>query len=282
MGWELERTLAPLGEVAALGRAEADLSNPERLSTIVGDVRPQVVVNAAAYTDVDGAENEPKLALLVNATAPGALAEAARKIGAALVHFSTDYVFDGTKLTPYIETDAPSPINNYGRSKLEGEQAIQAVGGAYLILRTSWVYSLRRESFVTKVLRWARERESLEIVDDQVGSPTWARMLAEATGQILAQGAADIIEFSHQNTGLYHIAGLGAASRLEWAKAILRYDPKSEDQLLQEVLPAQSIEFPEAARRPPFSALDCRKFMVNFRLHPPKWEEELRLALEVN
>jgi len=188
VGWELLRTLAPLGEVVAMGRAEADLSRPEQLRSVVRNVHPRVIVNAAAYTDVDRAESEPELAMAVNGNAPGILAEEAERNGAGLVHYSTDYVFDGEKREPYVETDLPNPINVYGRTKLAGEEAISRVGGAHLILRTSWVYSLCGGGFVTRVLRWAREKEVLRIVDDQVGSPAWARMLAEVTGLVLARG----------------------------------------------------------------------------------------------
>ncbi|MFV2044510.1 MAG: dTDP-4-dehydrorhamnose reductase, partial [Anaerolineales bacterium] len=242
--------------------------------------QPEIIVNAAAYTAVDRAEQEPDLAMAVNSTAPGVMAEEALKLGAALIHYSSDYVFDGTKGAPYVETDAPKPINTYGRTKLEGEQAIQAVGGAYIILRTSWVYSLRRESFVSKVLRWAREQEVLHVVEDQIGSPTWARMLAEVTAQLLGKANEDVCAWAQDRHGIYHVAGAGAASRLQWARQILACSPHRDQHKNRHVEPARSSDFPTPAARPPYSALDCRKFEMRFHMPVQGWEEMLRLALE--
>ena len=280
LGWELERTLAPLGAVVAMGHAEADLSQLELLPKIVADVRPKLVVNAAAYTDVDRAESEPDQATVVNATAPGVLAEAARQIGAALIHFSTDYVFDGTKGAPYDESDEPNPINAYGRSKLDGEHSIQRVGGAYLILRTSWVYSLRHENFVTKVLRWARDQDEMRIVDDQIGSPTWARMLAEATSLAIGSNGEDAISSLMDHHGIYHVAGSGWASRYDLACAILSLDPKAEEHAFRELNRATTDEFPTAARRPHFLALNDASFRTTFGLGLPDWKVTMQMALE--
>jgi len=177
LGWELNRTLAPTGDLLSLDYPQVDFTNISALQKKVIEWRPQIIINAAAYTDVDKAESEVELAHTINANAPGALAETAQKLGAAFVHYSTDYVFDGTKMEAYVETDITNPLGIYGKSKLAGEQAVEQVGGAYLILRTSWLYSLRCESFVTKVLRWSRQNQKLQIVTDQVGNPTWARML---------------------------------------------------------------------------------------------------------
>ena len=191
LGWELERTLAPLGEVCALGPDELDLTDLDALARKIDEVRPGMIINASAYTAVDRAEQEPDLAMLLNEKAPALMAEAAKGLGAPFIHYSTDYVFDGTKDSAYTEGDATNPLNVYGQSKLKGEQAIGQVGGAHVILRTSWVYSLRGDGFVSKVLSWARKQETLKIVTDQVGSPTWARMLAEVTSAMVAHSYPD-------------------------------------------------------------------------------------------
>ena len=279
VGWELRRTLLPLGELTALGRQDLDLSDPDRIREVIGKVRPDLIVNAAAYTDVDRAENEPDLARAVNVVAVGVLAEESLDAGAALVHYSTDYVFDGSKGGSYDEQDEPKPLNVYGQTKLEGEHAIQAIGGAFLILRTSWVYSLRRESFVTKVLRWAREQEIVRVVADQTAGPTWARTLAEATSQVISQGVRDIGGFLTDRAGIYHLAGAGSASRYEWARAILELDPRPEEQVVNEILPAESTEFSTPALRPRDSTLDCTRFESHFGVRLPSWAKSLELAL---
>lgn len=281
LGWELQRSLATLGVVIAVDLPGYDLAQPDRILELARQIRPQVIVNPAAYTDVDKAEQEHALAHKVNGLAPGLLAQQAKDIGAAIIHFSTDYVFNGSLGTPYSESDQPGPLNAYGRSKLAGEQAVQQVAGAYLILRTSWVYSLRGNSFVNKVLRWSRSNTSLRIVDDQVSNPTWARALAEATGQILAQAGSQPAGWIKERRGLYHLAAPDWVSRFEWAKAILSLDPHKEQQVVQEVLPASSAEFPAPAVRPAFSALDCGLFSKTFGLQLPTWEDALRLSLAV-
>ena len=179
LGWELHRTLQGLGQVIAYDYPEIDLSDSSGLIRVVGDYRPDIVVNAAAYTDVDKAESEIDQAKMINTDAPGILAEACRGLGSAFIHFSTDYVFDGQKGSPYLESDAPRPLNVYGQTKLHGERAVLQVGGTSLILRTAWVYSMRRNSFVSKVLNWAHSQQEMRIVEDQVSNPTWARTLAE-------------------------------------------------------------------------------------------------------
>lgn len=280
VGWELERTLAPLGEVRAVDFPEIDLADADGLRRLVRETRPDFIVNAAAYTAVDRAESEPELALAVNGIAPGILAEEAKAINACLVHYSTDYVFDGEKTEPYVETDLPNPINAYGKTKLAGEEAIVAVDGTYLILRTSWVYSLRGDSFVARVLRWAREREVLRVVDDQVGSPTWARLLAEITAQILAKASPSVLEWGHPLRGLYHVAGVGAVSRFAWAQAILQLDPWREEELISKLQPAKSSDFPVQAERPQYSALDSGLFQKLFGLRLAPWYRTLRLAMD--
>lgn len=280
LGWELVRTLAPLGELVVLDYPEVDFAQPAALESLVRASRPQVVINAVAYTAVDRAEQEVGLARAINAQAPGELAGSCRRLGAALIHYSTDYVFDGMKGTPYVEEDAANPLNVYGLTKLEGEQAIAAEGGAWLVLRTSWVYSLRRDSFVTRVLQWSRAQSELRVVTDQVGSPTWARMLAEATALLLAQAGEDPAAYLGERRGVYHLAGEGAASRLEWARAVLEYDPRAEEQRVKEVLPGLTAEFPTPAKRPLFTALDCSKFARTFGLRLPGWREALKMAME--
>jgi dTDP-4-dehydrorhamnose reductase len=281
LGWELRRVLAPLGEIQALDYPQIDLTRPEELRSIIGDYRPQVIVNATAYTAVDRAESEHGIAMAINQAAPGIMADEAAKVGAGLIHFSTDYVFDGKKGTDYVESDHPDPLNIYGLSKLGGEQAISEVGGAHLILRTSWVYSNRRESFVMKVLEWSRAQTSLRIVADQVSNPTWCRMLAEITGQLLASSGRDPAGWIAERGGIYHLAGSGRASRFEWARAILQLDPKREEQTARKILPARTEEFPTPAMRPLHSALNCDLFTKTFNLSLPDWQQVLPLAMGV-
>jgi dTDP-4-dehydrorhamnose reductase len=276
LGWELQRTLQPLGEVVALDYPEINMADPASIRTTVQKHCPELIVNATAYISVDKAESEPELAEVINGTGPGVLAEEAHKLNAELVHFSTDYVFDGKKGVPYIETDRPNPLNVYGSSKLHGEQAIRQAGGTYLIFRTSWVYSLRQQgSFVGKVLQWSRQQETLRIVADQISNPTWARMLAEITSQVLARGE----KYTHERAGLYHLCGDGLTSRFEWARLILQLDPNGHEQLTKELLPVMTSEFPTPALRPLFSGLDCSLFKQTFNLKLPNWQDALRLAI---
>lgn len=280
LGWELHRALGPLGEIYALDFPEIDLTHPESIRSVTRDTQPHIVVNATAYTDVDRAEDESELAMAVNGHAPGIIAEMASSLGAALIHFSTDYVFDGTKGAVYLEGDPPNPLNVYGKSKLAGEQTVSQVDGAYLIFRTSWVYSLRRENFVTKVLNWSRKQKTLRIVSDQISNPTWARMLAEISSQLIALGKQDIGRWVQERKGIYHLAGSGFASRFEWAQAILRFDPRRDQQISERVLPARSFDFPTPATRPLFSGLNCDHFTNTFGLRLPPWETALQLAMQ--
>lgn len=276
LGWELERTLQPLGEVVALDYPEVDMADAGIIRKTVRENRPQIIINATAYTAVDKAESEPGLAEAINAAGPGILAEEAKSVNALLIHYSTDYVFDGKKGSPYTESDAPNPLNIYGRTKLAGEQAIQSVGGDFLIFRTAWVYSLRRENFVTKVLQWAREKETLRIVDDQISNPTWARILAEATSQILARG----VEYLAERKGLYHLACGGYTSRYSWVIKILKLYPKTNQQITKYLLPVPTVKFPTLAKRPLFSAIDCAEFRSAFEMQLPNWEQALELAMQ--
>lgn len=279
LGWELLRTCAPLGEVAALDYPDVDLSDSNGLRELVRSVKPDIIINAAAYTNVDRAESEPEKARAINATGPGVLAEEAKKMDAVLVHYSTDYVFDGTKGSPYVETDNPNPLSVYGQTKLEGEQAVAASGCVNLVLRTSWVYSMRQGGFVTKVLQWAREQEIMRVVDDQISGPTSARMLAEITALILAQGRDDVFGYLKEKGGLYHCAGGGSCSRYEWAKAILELDPHREEQVVKELLPAKSTDFAVPANRPIVSVLNCDKLNQEIDLICPAWKSDLRMVM---
>jgi len=280
LGWELKCTLSSLGEIIAFDYEDLDLADFKKLSSKLDELKPDLIVNASAYTAVDRAETEQDLAMKVNGEAPGIIAEAARRSGAMLVHYSTDYVFDGTKGTPYVETDPAHPINVYGESKLAGEQAIQQATEAFLILRTSWVYSLRLQGgFVNKILQWSRQNETLRIVQDQTGSPTWARMLAQVTALLIARGGVDYMDYLKSRHGIYHLAGKGGVSRFDLAKAILRYDPHPEEQTVKRVEGALSTEFPTLAARPAYSVLDCERFEKTFGFRIPKWEESLKLAM---
>ena len=276
LGWELCRTLAPLGEVIASDYPQVDLQKPETIINLIRLEKPALFVNAAAYTAVDQAETEQERARSINATGAGILAEECKRIGATFIHYSTDYVFDGKKGSPYVESDSTAPLNFYGQSKLEGEQLVQEAAGDYLIFRTSWVYSMRGQGgFIAKVLQWSRQQETLRMVTDQIGNPTWARMLAEATAHIAARGQG----YMSERKGLYHLAGSGFASRFDWAKEILELDANRHEQKTKELLPALTADFPLPAERPLFSALDCSKFESAFGLKLPAWQTALKLAM---
>jgi dTDP-4-dehydrorhamnose reductase len=279
LGWEFQRMLPILGEVISLDRKELDLCDLDAIQKILSEWKPNLIINASAYTDVDGAEKETDLAMKINVLAPGIMAEMSRKLQAVFIHYSTDYVFDGGKNALYTETDQTNPLNMYGKSKLMGEENIRQAGEAYLILRTSWVYSLRGNSFVNKVLKWSRQNKTLKVVSDQVSSPTWARTLAEITSFVLAQNKKDLYENIHERHGIYHLAGSGFTSRYDWAKQILANDPEPSEQIVQAIEPALSEEFPTPAVRPLFSALDCSQFEETFGLQLPAWNSTLQLAM---
>jgi dTDP-4-dehydrorhamnose reductase len=265
VGWELERKLAPLGEVIATDRATLDLADPDAIRRVVREAKPQIIVNAAAYTAVDKAESEPELAMRINGFAPGVLAEEAKRLGALLVHYSTDYVFDGEKTTPYVEDDVPNPINVYGRTKLEGERAIQAAGGRHLILRTSWVYGARGRNFLLTVLRLARKGQELRVVGDQIGAPTWCRAVAEASAvvipTVLREPAVD---------ALFHATNSGQTSWFGFAGEALR--------LMDLRTPVRAIpasEYPTTTVRPVNSVLDSGKLRQIFGIALPDWQTSL-------
>lgn len=268
IGWELAQVLAPVGELVALQRGALDLAVPDQIVRTVRSVHPDLIVNAAAYTDVDRAEAEPGVAMQVNATAPGILAEEARRLGAPLIHYSTDYVFDGAKPTPYVEEDPPNPINAYGRSKLEGERAIRASGCRHLILRTGWVYGLRGRNFLLTILRLARELPELKVVDDQIGAPTWCRDVATATAQLAFQTVAGKAE------GLYHLAAAGATSWCGFARAILR--ERAGETPVRSITTAQ---YPTPAERPANSVLSSELILARWGIGLPKWEMSLACCL---
>ena len=280
VGWELHRALLPLGEITALDYPQIDMAEPDSIRQVVRDTQPEVVINATAFTDVDQAESLPDFAMAINGTGPGVLAEEAQRLGAALIHYSTDYVFDGTNDVPYTENDEPNPVNVYGRTKLAGETAVLALAGPHLIFRTSWVYSLRKACFVTKVLAWSRKQETLQIVSDQISSPTWARTLAETTAHILAQAGRETVPWLRERGGLYHLAGGGACSRFEWAQAVLALDPDREEQVVKQIQPAESSDFVTAAQRPLYTALSCKKLEATFDLVCPPWELALKLLFQ--
>jgi len=279
LGWELQRTLAPLGEVQAFGSKELDLGNLKQLSSLIHEVKPELIINASAYTAVDRAEQEPEMARLINAKAPAVMAQEARELGSAFLHYSTDYVFDGAKSGPYTEVDPAHPINMYGESKLQGEQLINETGAAAIILRTSWVYSLRGDSFVTKTLAWARKQEVMRVVADQIGSPTWARMLAQVSTSMMVRGMPDLPEYFSKHGGIYHLGGAGSVSRFDFSRAILQNDPHAEEQVVRSVQPARTADFPTAARRPLFTTLNSSLFENTFGVCMPAWGETLKLAM---
>ena len=273
VGHALHATLQPLGEIVAPVRASLDLARLATVREAVRAIRPDVIVNAAACTAVERAESEPALAFRINAEAPAVLAESAREIGAAMVHYSTDYVFDGTKGRPYVESDAPAPLNVYGRSKLAGEEAVAAAGIAHLILRTSWVYGLYGNNFLLTMLRLARERGTVSVVDDQFGSPTWSRTIAQCTAHMLAQASRGGAGWWEQQGGLYHLACAGHTSWHGFAETIMR-----TADIECEVRAISTAAYPGNVKRPRDSTLCCDKFSSRF--YPiPDWREALEMCL---
>ena len=274
VGQELEQTLAPLGEVVAVGRDTIDLSQPESVQQILESVQPQMVVNAAAYTAVDKAETEPELAMQVNGTSLGILAEATAAIGAGLVHISTDYVFDGSQSSPYRETDATNPLGSYGRSKLAGEAAIRAANPLHLIVRTAWVYGVRGHgNFVKTMLRLGADREELRVVGDQIGAPTWSKDLAGAIAQMVPQ-------LTSETAGIYHYTNSGVTSWYDFAVAIFEEAAAIGFPLkVQKVTPITTADYPTPAQRPAFSVLSLQKTTALLGNPPPQWRHSLRQML---
>ncbi len=273
VGWELRRTLAPLGEVIAADRSLLDLADTASIRRSVAAIAPDLIVNPAAYTAVDKAESEPGLAYAINAAAPGELAAC----GVPLVHFSTDYVFDGTKAGAYTESDTPNPLGVYGASKLAGEAAVAAAGIPHLILRTSWVYGLRGRNFLLTMQRLARERETLSVVDDQFGAPTWSRLIAEATALVVARWLDRPDRAAR--SGVYHLTSGGRTSWHGFTAAILAHRAVSDSRLAR-LTAIPTSGYPTPAARPANSQLDCGKLADTFGVRLPHWEEALALCLD--
>lgn len=279
VGWELRRTLGALGELTALDSRALDLADADAVRRTLDALAPDIIVNPAAYTAVDKAETETELAYAVNAAAPGVLAAAAAQRDALLVHYSTDYVFDGSGETPWREDAACAPLNVYGASKLAGEQAIAASGCRHLIFRTSWVYGARGGNFLQTMRRLLRERPELKIVADQVGAPTWCRDLAEATAQVLAQVVSPACAAGDAPWGVYHMSNGGATSWHGFAEAIQAHDPDDAREPAR-LLPIPSADYPTPARRPLNSRLDNGRLEQRFGLRLRDWREALALCLE--
>ncbi|MGN5352835.1 dTDP-4-dehydrorhamnose reductase [Ralstonia sp. L16] len=282
VGFELRRSLAPLGEVLALDRAACDLTQPDTLRQLVREHRPDVIVNPAAYTAVDKAESDADTAFAVNGMAVGVLAEEARALGSLLVHYSTDYVFDGTKAAPYIETDAVNPQSVYGKSKLAGEQAVAASGATALVLRTCWVAGAHGGNFAKTMLKLGRERESLRVIADQFGAPTTAALIAEVTAQIIARSwlAADRSVFPG---GTYHLAADGETTWHGYATELLRYAVAHGVELKvdpEAIVAIPTTEYPLPAPRPANSRLDTSKLRETFGIHLPDWRQGIHFLLD--
>jgi dTDP-4-dehydrorhamnose reductase len=282
VGWELTRSLSVLGEVIAADRTMLDLSNPATLRERLIQIRPDVVVNAAAYTAVDKAEGDEPLATTVNSEAVGELAKSARDVGALFVHYSTDYVFDGTKLGPYLETDTPCPINAYGRSKLKGEIATKEAGGDWLVLRTTWVYTDRGANFLRTMLRLAGSREELRVVGDQFGAPTWARSIADGTAHIVAAAQAERRAGAFQSQ-LLHMTARGSTSWHGFADAIIARARHLQPEVgfpVKRVVAIETSEYPLPAPRPANSLLSNDALHARFGIQLPVWDVGMQLCLD--
>lgn len=274
VGYELVRSLQGLGEIVAPGRAQMDLSRPDQVRDVIRAIKPDLIVNPAAYTAVDKAESEAALAMLVNGESPAVMAEEAKKLGAAMIHFSTDYVFDGTKPAPYTESDTPNPLGVYGQSKLAGEQAIAAVGGQYLILRTSWVYSGHGKNFLLTMQRLLQEKAQMRIVADQIGAPTWAGTIANSTRVLIEQWQAG----KAGDWGVYHLTAQGETSWFGFAAAIGE-QLRAEGKACAELEPIPSSAYPTPAKRPLNSRLDCTRLQQQWHVSQPQWQDALHECL---
>ena len=280
VGWEARRAFAPLGRIVAVDKGQVDLAHEKGIRELVRSTRPSVIVNAAGYTAVDRAESERDAALAVNAHAPQVIAEEAARVGAVVVHYSTDYVFDGSKSAPYVESDEPAPLNVYGESKLAGDRALAASGAAHLVFRTSWVYAARGHNFLRTMLRLARERETLRIVADQTGAPTPARLVAEVSAQIVGRYLGDDgVALPKERWGLYNLVTRGSTTWHAFAQRILGLDPRQSAHRCREVVPVSTAEYQTSARRPQRSLLDVSKLERTFGLRMPGWEEQLELVM---
>lgn len=288
VGWELRRSLQGLGEVIAVGRSPSsstpymvDLANPDSIRKAVRDVSPDLIVNAAAYTAVDKCEQETELAMAVNGTAPGVLAEEAKRLDCGLVHYSTDYVFDGTGTQPWCEEDRPAPMNAYGKTKLAGEEAIRAVGVSHLLFRVSWVHGVHGANFVKTMLRLAAERRELSIVNDQVGAPTSARVIADITAQVIAQTHRNLVSEWKERGGTIHLVCQGETNWHEYAGEIFRQARERGLSLAIQTLKAiPSSDYPVPATRPLNSRMSCQRLSERFGLRPPTWQTALWHVIE--
>ena len=291
LGFELRRTLASLGVVHAIDIDNIDLRDLAAIRTYMRELRPEFVVNAAAYTAVDRAETDRDTASVINGSVPGVLAEELRQNGGKLiVHYSTDYVFNGQASRPYTEDDPTDPVNAYGESKLAGEQSVQNAGAPYIILRTEWLYATRGTNFLLTILRLARQGKPLRIVSDQLGSPTWARMLAEATAQIVSRYLQSTVAEAKGWSGIYHVTAAGQTSWHGFTEAILQESLRRFEaigrpsdwcnQALRDLSPISTPEYPTAARRPAYSVLSNEKISRTFGIRLPDWRDQLRMALE--
>ena len=282
IGWSLQRTLTPLGAIVARDHIELDLANPDLIVKAVREVRPTLIVNAGAYTAVDKAESEKDLAMAINGTGPGILAEEAKKLGAGIVHYSTDYVFDGTKGSPYSEEDSPSPLNTYGKTKLAGDQAVQDSGAPYLIFRTSWVYGMRGQNFLRTILHLFQEREEIRIVDDQFGAPTWSRLISETTAQVLAQIFSPQTKGSLKDfSGVYNLSCSGKTSWYGFTAAIAEFVARNHlAPKVSRIAPIPSSDYPTPAKRPAYGVLSHDKLQKTFGLTMPSWENQMALCLD--
>lgn len=277
VGWELRRTLAPMSQLVGVDYPDVDFTMPDTIRRAITDASPDIIINAAAFTAVDKAETETALANKINAAAPVVMAEEARRRGALLVHYSTDYVFDGTKNTPYVETDPPNPLSAYGRGKLAADEAIRQSGCDHLIFRLCWVYGARGANFMLTMQRLAREREKLRVVADQVGCPTWSRLIAETTAHALRFVRSP--DEAHSLSGTYHLASSGHTSWHGFATAIIELLPP-EARKCREVEAITSAEYPTTTRRPAYSVLSCAKLEQTFGLRLPDWRESLCQVVE--
>jgi dTDP-4-dehydrorhamnose reductase len=280
VGWELRHKLACLGQVSTVEYPEVDFTNSDSIRSAVRAVEPAVIVNAVAYTAVDKAESEQQRVMAINAMGPGVLAEEAKRLGGLLVHYSTDYVFDGSKQTPWVETDVPNPLNAYGRTKLAGDQAIQASGCDHLIFRTSWVYGARGNNFLLTMLRLGKERAELRIVDDQIGSPTSSECIAQATSDVLAQVLAPGGAGIQGRSGIYNLTSSGETSWFGFTKAILTEAAARFGSPLPKLVPILTADYPTPAKRPANSRLSCERLEHTFGVSLPPWEQALSLVLD--
>ena len=288
VGWELRRTLSTLGNVTAVDRPQIELSDPDSIRSIIRANNPHLIINASAYTAVDKAEEEPEIARQINAIAPAIMAEEAKRLHAALITYSTDYVFDGSKPIAWTELDTPNPLSVYGKTKAEGDAAVAAVAGSHLIFRTSWVYGGRGKNFLLTMIKLLRERESLNVVDDQRGAPTWSRSLAEACAQVVAQRLSAGRERNYSTcaeefldvTGIYNCTSNGHTTWYGFTDSIRQHLASASKDTLARISPIASEKYPTPAKRPLNSVLDNRKLHETFGISLPAWSHALDLVME--